>query len=280
MLSLSPLAVPGVLQGGIRGPSSSLGWRTSLGPRGLGGVGDLGESPTMDLGFGRVLQAKAIHVSSGWGTDERHHTTENHPGIDMPTAVGTPVLAAQAGKVVRVNQDPSNDAGRYITLSHDRGWFTRYLHLSKPLVSVGDVVTKGQVIAKSGNTGNTAGPHLHFDMWLDPELLGQIEAIVGRPTTGYPVDLGGRKAVPAEPWIPVDSYDPGVVTRDRARNVPLYWDLHRNIPAEEEAGAGFAGIGAVITVASILALGAAASYLAHLILTGRLGSPLNVHPRR
>lgn len=58
-------------------------------------------------------------------------------------------------------------AGHYINIRHSNGTLSRYLHLSKRHVRVGERVTKGQIIGKSGNSGRTTGPHLHIELLVD-----------------------------------------------------------------------------------------------------------------
>ncbi len=95
-----------------------------------------------------------------------------HGGIDFPVPVGTLVFAAEAGKVtVSMDLKKSNGAfrsyGKYIIIDHGNGLSTLYAHNSQRLVKVGDVVEKGQLIAKSGATGNVTGPHVHFEVRLN-----------------------------------------------------------------------------------------------------------------
>ena len=95
----------------------------------------------------------------------------NHKGVDIGTPSGTPVLAAKAGKVSWASWN--GGYGNCVIVSHGRGNSTLYGHLSSYNVKVGDMVSQGQVIAYSGNTGNSTGPHLHFgvmenDTWVDP----------------------------------------------------------------------------------------------------------------
>jgi len=85
-----------------------------------------------------------------------------HTGVDLIAVPGTPVLAA-AGGVVSTNAHNS-EYGNVIDVDHDNGLTSRYAHLSKSLVKVGDVVMKGQVIAQVGSTGRSTGPHLHFEV--------------------------------------------------------------------------------------------------------------------
>ena len=82
-----------------------------------------------------------------------------------------PVLAAKAGKVTWASSN--GGYGQCVIISHGKGNSTLYGHLSGYNVKVGDMVSQGQVIAYSGNTGNSTGPHLHFgimenDGWVDP----------------------------------------------------------------------------------------------------------------
>ena len=95
----------------------------------------------------------------------------NHKGVDIGTPMGTPVLAAKAGKVTWASWN--GGYGNCVIISHGKGNSTLYGHLSSYNVKVGDSVSQGQVIAYSGNTGNSTGPHLHFgikenDSWVDP----------------------------------------------------------------------------------------------------------------
>ncbi len=80
---------------------------------------------------------------------------------------GYPVVAANSGTVIAVRNLGSKSYGRYIILDHGGGCRTLYAHLSKTTVKEGDTVTRGQEIGKAGSTGNSTGPHLHFELWLD-----------------------------------------------------------------------------------------------------------------
>lgn len=91
--------------------------------------------------------------------------TTNHEAIDWGTPTGTPVYASSGGTVVRAGWIGSY--GNAIFIDHPDGRQTRYAHLSKILVSVGQKVKQGEKIALSGNTGVTTGPHLHFEMRIN-----------------------------------------------------------------------------------------------------------------
>ena len=89
-----------------------------------------------------------------WGT--------THEGIDLGVSVGTTVMAADGGTVTYSGY--SGAYGYLVIIDHQNGMETRYAHNSELLVSVGDKVYQGQSIAKSGNTGRSTGPHLHFEV--------------------------------------------------------------------------------------------------------------------
>ena len=101
-----------------------------------------------------------------------------HTGVDYAVPVGTDVLAVADGEITNANWGKSY--GTQLVQKLDGGYFI-YAHLSKTLVKPGDQVKAGQVIAKSGNTGNSTGPHLHVELrtkshWssgtdLDPAAL-------------------------------------------------------------------------------------------------------------
>lgn len=84
-----------------------------------------------------------------------------HPGIDIANDVGTPEVAADSGKVTWAGW---GDYGIYVELDHGNGFQTIYAHMSKVLVSVGQTVTKGQLLGLMGATGRATGPHLHFEI--------------------------------------------------------------------------------------------------------------------
>lgn len=101
-----------------------------------------------------------------------------HHGVDLATPMGSPVAAMKNGEVVFAGE--MRGYGRVIMVQHGPRLRTVYAHLSELLVRKGDVVKGGQVIAKSGNSGNASGAHLHFEIqrWgreEDPvELLGGL----------------------------------------------------------------------------------------------------------
>ncbi len=89
----------------------------------------------------------------------------NHKGIDIGAMYGADIVAADSGKVLISTY--SQSAGNYIVIDHGGGICTVYMHASSRLVSVGDNVTRGQVIAKVGSTGYSTGNHLHFGVTVN-----------------------------------------------------------------------------------------------------------------
>jgi murein DD-endopeptidase MepM/ murein hydrolase activator NlpD len=95
------------------------------------------------------------------GKKTPHYWTEHrHKGVDYAVPVGTPVHAMVDGTVVNANWGKSY--GTQI-VAQVQGGFVIYAHLSKSLVKPGDKITKGQLIGKSGKSGNISGPHLHVE---------------------------------------------------------------------------------------------------------------------
>ncbi|MEI6528371.1 MAG: M23 family metallopeptidase [bacterium] len=87
-------------------------------------------------------------------------------GVDYGMPIGTPLWAAASGKVIiaKNNGKYNGGYGNYVAIQHPNGTQTVYGHMSKVVVSVGDVVVQGQLIGYSGNTGKSTGPHLHFEI--------------------------------------------------------------------------------------------------------------------
>lgn len=120
------------------------------------------------------LSVKRISSTYGYRTYYIYgkKVTDFHRGIDIPSAVGTDIYAAQTGKVVVAERHSSY--GNYIVVDHGGGISTLYAHCSKLLVKVGDTVKQGDHIAEMGATGNVTGPHLHFEVRVDGKIQDPI----------------------------------------------------------------------------------------------------------
>lgn len=103
-------------------------------------------------------------ISSYFGMRTLGGTTREHKGIDIPLTDGVDaVYACEDGIVTKANYDPV-DFGNQVYITHGNGYQSRYFHNSSLTVSVGDEVTKGQQIAVAGTTGDSTGPHVHFEI--------------------------------------------------------------------------------------------------------------------
>lgn len=99
-----------------------------------------------------------------------------HNGVDLGAATGTPIYASDNG-VVTEAQFKDNGYGNFISIDHGNGFVTYYAHCSEILVSPGDVVAKGDLIAKVGSTGRSTGPHLHFEIRADGEAQDPLSYV-------------------------------------------------------------------------------------------------------
>lgn len=100
----------------------------------------------------------------GWRSDPFTGQSALHEGLDFPSEPGTPIYAAAAGIVTRVERHPFY--GNLVDIDHGDEVTTRYAHASALHVKEGEVVKRGQRIAAVGNTGRSTGPHLHFEVRL------------------------------------------------------------------------------------------------------------------
>ncbi len=123
------------------------------------------EGASLDPAFARRPFEGNYRLSSGFNPRRKHPVTGRispHNGTDFAMPIGTPVTAPASGRVEKVANHYA--AGRYIVVRHDNGYRTRYLHLSRPLVSQGERIKMGERIALSGNSGRSTGPHLHYEV--------------------------------------------------------------------------------------------------------------------
>jgi murein DD-endopeptidase MepM/ murein hydrolase activator NlpD len=102
--------------------------------------------------------------------------SSNHTGVDIANNKGTVILSATSGKVTLVSSD--GDYGKHIKISTD-DLTVLYAHCSKIYVKEGDEISQGQSIAEVGSTGNSTGPHLHFEIrynerYVDPEMVIEL----------------------------------------------------------------------------------------------------------
>ncbi|HEX8436193.1 M23 family metallopeptidase [Archangium sp.] len=114
-------------------------------------------------------------------------TRKLHTGVDLSVRVGTEVHAVSDATVRRASEDGVN--GRVLILDHGRGVTTAYCHNSELLVRPGQRVTRGELIARSGNTGRSTGPHLHYQLELSSQ---PVDPLRFRPRSNSVVDGSAR----------------------------------------------------------------------------------------
>ncbi|GIW23105.1 MAG: hypothetical protein KatS3mg068_2112 [Candidatus Sericytochromatia bacterium] len=107
---------------------------------------------------GRMIWPAKGEFSSAYG----YRGNGFHSGIDIANDYGTPIYSAMSGYVISTGWE--YDYGKSIKIRHNNGLVTRYAHCSEILVSSGQYVEAGQIIAKMGSTGRSTGPHLHFEV--------------------------------------------------------------------------------------------------------------------
>lgn len=123
---------------------------------------------------GWVVPVKNYTLSSGFASSG-NRWANRHTGQDFAVPTGTPVRAASSGTVVSTN---SGDAfGNSIVIRHPNGYHTQYAHLSTIGVQEGQKVRTGQEIGRSGSTGNSTGPHLHFEVRVTEQLGSGVDPV-------------------------------------------------------------------------------------------------------
>ncbi|SCG58509.1 Murein DD-endopeptidase MepM and murein hydrolase activator NlpD, contain LysM domain [Micromonospora coxensis] len=122
-------------------------------------------------------------IPGGVGSGFRTASRPRHNGVDVAARKGTPIHAAATGRVVVARCDPDHNGRRdcnvdgspnkggcgwFVDILHAGGYLTRYCHMvEKPLVAPGQEVKAGEIIGRVGSSGNSSGPHLHFEVHRD-----------------------------------------------------------------------------------------------------------------
>lgn len=105
------------------------------------------------------------HAGFGYRVDDFTGRVAFHSGEDLKGPLGAPVRAAAKGRVIAAEVRGPYDL--MVEIDHGHGFRTRYGHLLSVSVEPGDMIGRGQVIAKMGSSGRSSGPHLHFEIWLN-----------------------------------------------------------------------------------------------------------------
>lgn len=146
-----------------------------------GGFGYASSAVTLDLSkFGGTPSANP-NMPSIWPTNGvvtspyglRWGGTDFHPGIDIANDLGTPIIATADGIVEYAGWD-SGGYGNMVDINHGNGLMTRYGHASQVVVTAGQYVKRGQLIAYMGSTGFSTGPHVHYEVHVNGQRVNPI----------------------------------------------------------------------------------------------------------
>lgn len=119
-----------------------------------------------------VAPVETYELSSGFGSGGDRWASR-HTGQDFAVDIGTPVRSVGAGRVVKVSCGGA--FGIEVVVKHAGGYYTQYAHLAAVTVEQGERVAAGQWVGQSGTTGNSTGPHLHFEVRLTPQLGSGVD---------------------------------------------------------------------------------------------------------
>ena len=129
---------------------------------------------------GLPLPRDSYYISSRFGWRQLSTGPDYHQGIDMATfgVVGVPIYAVKDGTCT-VPAFDGDGYGNYVTIDHGNGLQTRYAHMSAVAVANGQTVTAGEVIGFVGSTGNSSGPHLHFEIITNGTRIDPLSTELG-----------------------------------------------------------------------------------------------------
>lgn len=170
---MESMMMTAVLDAASRSASSSSGMQSDISLKRNFTMTSIGGG-TLPLSAAATFTRPVLgRVTSGFGY--RAQFGRVHKGVDLHLNVGDTVRAAMTGVVERVGYEAAG-YGNYVVITHSDGVETRYGHLQRPLVVKGELVYAGDAVALGGNTGNSTGPHLHFEtrvmgVAVDPTTL-------------------------------------------------------------------------------------------------------------
>ena len=132
-------------------------------------------APISSGSFGYPSTTTSISSPYGYRIHPIYGTRKLHTGTDFPVGTGTPIFASADGKVIMAGWN--GGYGNCVIIDHGAGVTSLYAHNSSLSVSVGQSVKKGQVIAKAGSTGNSTGPHCHFEIRVNGSTTNPMNYI-------------------------------------------------------------------------------------------------------
>jgi murein DD-endopeptidase MepM/ murein hydrolase activator NlpD len=188
--------------------TSALRTRAAVLAAGLGASVVLGTGVATAAGAPETAGTQAVAAAAqgaskaGWVDPVQHYKlsasfaqnggmwAHKHSGQDFAVPSGTKVFAAHAGTVVKAGGWGAGDGPAYgnaIVIKHGNGTYSQYAHLSKIQVKIGEKVNTGEQIALSGNTGNSSGPHLHFEIRTTPNYGSAVNPVAFLASKGVKV---------------------------------------------------------------------------------------------
>ena len=141
-------------------------------------------SDTLARNVERMANMPSIMPTAGWLTSQFSrsrfhpilHTSRAHEGIDVVAEMGAPIVAPAAGRVIFAGRE--SGYGLMVQIDHGNGIVTTYAHASRLVVSVGQHVTRGQMIAAVGNSGLTTGAHLHYEIHVNGKPVDPLTFVM------------------------------------------------------------------------------------------------------
>jgi murein DD-endopeptidase MepM/ murein hydrolase activator NlpD len=168
--------------------ASAVGTRPAIAP--MAAATSAGSTPAEGMDDIALAEPGGTVTSPfGWRPDPFNGHVKFHAGLDIRSAYGSDVRAAGSGTVAFAGEQ--SGYGLTVVIDHGEGLQTRYAHLSSLAVHEGDTVESGEVVARSGNSGRSTGPHLHFEVRkdgraIDPASIKGLAA--GADSTAYRSD--------------------------------------------------------------------------------------------
>jgi len=118
-------------------------------------------------------------ISSGFGMRKHplFHVNKLHTGVDISLSLGTPLYATADGVISFAGRSGGN--GNIVVIEHGHGYSTVYGHNTENLVRSGQTVKRGEIVAYSGSTGFSTGPHVHYEVWVDGKSVNPLPFLKG-----------------------------------------------------------------------------------------------------
>ena len=144
-----------------------------------GGTGDIDATSTQEVLKGLIWPSNARYITDkfGWRDAPTAGASTYHEGVDIGAPYYSDVYAAQSGTVIQAGWN--GGYGYSVIIAHDFGVATLYGHMNDYYVSVGQTVSRGQVIGECGSTGISTGPHIHYEVRINGEKIDPLPYLPG-----------------------------------------------------------------------------------------------------